>query len=117
MARTILNSTKLSRSSPAAVAASAIDQANGMQLVGRNLTKTLLIASSTAAGPLNMTIRAGISPPADGAGVGDLVIAIGAGAEVAVAASTERFMQKDGSMWLDWDAGFTGLIEAYEMPH
>lgn len=106
-------------------AGTAIDQANGMNVAlasgaipanptARNL---FLRVNNSAAGPHICTIRAGVNPPAFRAPIGDLAVTV-------VNATTRwigpleaaRFMQNDGSINVDFDAGTTGTITAFVSP-
>ena len=105
--------------------AQAIDQANGMNLAlasgampaaptGKNV---LLKINNTAAGSQNAIIRAGVNPPANRQGLGDLTIAIATTATRWVGPlSSSRFAQADGSINVDFNAGTTGNITAFLVP-
>jgi len=105
--------------------ATAVDQANGMNVAlastaipaGPSARNLLLRVANTAAAAHNVIIRAGAYPPAFRAGVGDLNVSV-------VNATTRwigpldgsRHVQADGSINIDFDAGFTGTITAFLVP-
>ncbi len=64
-----------------------------------------------------MTVKAGVNPPSVRAGIGDLVITMGAQNDVAyVLLESSRFTQADGSIWIDVAAATTGSILALRLP-
>lgn len=107
-------------------AGTAIDQANGMNVV--MTTETIpptydayrgifLRVHNTAAGTQHVIIRAGANPPAMRAPLGDLTIAIATTATVWVGPlDMARHAQLDDSINVDFDAGTTGTITAFIAP-
>jgi hypothetical protein len=131
MARTLIPVIALvANASIPAPAPVAIDQANGMNAkfasnlvpASAGLEHAVLIVSNTAAAAKNIIVRAGvgggITPgPAFRSGLGDLVIPIPAGATRWLGPfDSARHMQLDGSVNLDFEAGFTGNITAVLVP-
>lgn|SRR5487761_1939031 len=106
-------------------AGTAIDQANGMNIVlasgavpaaptARNL---FLRVANSAAGAHNVIVRAGVYPPAFRAGIGDLTVNVLATSTKWIGPFTAaRFAQADGSINIDFDAGTTGTITAFLSP-
>lgn len=100
---------------PAGVTISTTNGANiarptrGRKMVVR-ITNTITDATKTA------TVKAGASPPAGRAGLGDLTVAIPASDERLVCLETARFVQTDGTINVDFSAGMTGKISAIELP-
>jgi hypothetical protein len=87
-----------------------------------------LVANSDSGAAHSVTVRAGgngntaaggTNPgvPFEGATVGDLVTSIAAsGTELVGPFTTDRFCQADGSLSVDFSAGFTGTIWVYQWP-
>ena len=84
------------------------------------LDTVILRVTNTTAGAKNVTIKAGDNPPADAAGQGDLVTAFGAGNVTPVVKfitfESARFLQSDGTVHIDVEAGTTGFISAWRIP-
>jgi hypothetical protein len=116
MARTAITITALPANAGTAPAAgTAVDPTNGMSVAAGGLTRRLLLhIKATFAGAKNYTLKAGANPPAVRAGVGDLVLAIN-NAERFVVLEAARFVQADGTLNLDIEAGATGTIAAYRL--
>lgn len=108
-------------------AGTTIDQANGMTvaLTTETIPPTydamrgvFLRVHNTAAGSQNLMVRAGTSnPPAFRKDLGDLTVAIAAGATVWVGPFDQSiFAQSDNSLSIDFNAGTTGTITAFVAP-
>lgn len=105
--------------------ATAVDQANGMNVVlasgaipaAPTARMLFLRVANTAASPFNAIVRAGAYPPAMRSGVGDLTVSVTNGTTKWIGPiSSGRFAQADGSINLDFGAGFTGTITAFLSP-
>lgn len=96
----------------------AIDQVNGMVVTPKRSHRLVLFIYNSAAGAHVYTIRAGIYPPAESMGQGDLVSASIPTVAFAIVTglSGARFLQAGGAINIDFDAGTTGTIWAYEQP-
>lgn len=106
-------------------AGTAIDQANGMNVAlasgalpaapaARHL---FLRVNNSAAGVHVATVRAGVNPPSFRAGIGDLAVSIPATSTKWIGPlEAARFVQADGSVNVDFDAGTTGTITAFLTP-
>lgn len=117
MARTALTINALSpNSSIAEPAGNAVDPTNGHIASAVPHEELYLYIDSTFAGAKNFTIKAGVSPPALEKGQGDLVVAINAAKRLLGPFTSGRFMQADGSLWVDVEAAATGTIRAYRIP-
>lgn len=120
MARTALTVVDLApNSSIADPAGNAVDVANGHILTppaGMAFEEFYLEINSTFAGAKNWTVKAGANPPALAAGQGDLVVSINAAVKLLGPFTSARFMQADGSLWLDAEAASTGTIKAFHLP-
>lgn len=117
MARTAVTVTELTpNSSVADPAGTAVDPTNGHIVSGVPLEELMLEIDSTFAGAKNFTVKAGANPPADAAGQGDLVVALNATVELFGPFTSARFIQADGSLHFDVEAGATGTVKAIHMP-
>lgn len=103
----------------------AIDQANGMNVAlapntipaGDSAEALVLRVHNTAVAAHNVTIDAGVNPPSFRAGIGALVVAVtNATTKWVGPLEPARFLQADGSVNVDFDAGFTGDITAFVVP-
>jgi hypothetical protein len=96
----------------------AIDQANGHIVTPKKLHRLAILIYNSKVSAIQVTIAAGIYPPAENAGQGALVAA--GIPTVALSLLTgftgARFAQAGGSLFLDTDAGATGYIWAVELP-
>jgi DNA-binding beta-propeller fold protein YncE len=95
-----------------------ITPANGAILTGAagNSDRLVVRVTNTAATPKNLTVKAGVNPPALRAGLGDLVVAITNATERLFVLESARFAQADGSIWVDFEAGMTGIISVVRTP-
>jgi len=88
-----------------------IDQANGMYVPASVPTRDVLVrVLNSTAGAKNVTFKAGDNPPALAAGQGDLVVAMAQDAVKFVHLESARFLQSDGTIEVDFEAGMTGEI-------
>ena len=106
-------------------AGTAIDQANGMNVVlattaipaapGAELL--LLRVANTAAAAHNVILRAGAYPPAFESMKGDQTVSVtNATTRWVGPLEYARHAQADGSINVDFDTGFTGTITAFLVP-
>ena len=126
MARTNLPVTNLVANSGVALSTTAIDQANGMILAlassaipaASTSEQLVLVVANTAASPFNFILRAGASnPPAFRKDIGDLTVSVtNATTKYMGPFDYARFVQSDGSLWIDFGVGFTGTIQALMLP-
>ena|SRR5690242_2346029 len=125
MARDVLTVNKLTRNgflSLGSIAApangGAFTQANGQVITPKKAAKFLLVVYNSKAGAIVITIRKGVYPPAEDAGVGDLTFTVTTTAFWTVCGPFDgsRFLQKDGSIQVDTDSGATGAMFALELP-
>lgn len=126
MARTNLPLTTLTQDGGAvAPATTAVDVANGMNIAlassaipaGPNPLSLVIVFNQTFAGAKNIIIRAGANPPSFRKDKGDLQVS--ANAQVAYVGPFDpaRYLQTDGSLNVDFDAGTTGTVLALLLPH
>lgn len=122
MARTNLPLIELAGNAGVAQSTTAIDQANGMNVVTASESipakgeaeDVILIVTNTFTSAENVIVRAGAGPvPAFRASLGDLTVSVPASGTMMVGPfETARFAQADGSLNVDFGAGITGTIEA-----
>src|SRR3954469_7130198 len=99
MARTAVTVAELTANGSVADAATnAVDPTNGHVISGVQLEELVLRVNLTFAGSKNVTIKAGANPPALSAGKGDLVVAINNTTKIIGPFTSERFVQKDGTL-------------------
>src|SRR5581483_343518 len=123
MSRTPVPTTELVvNSNIADPAGTAVDPTNGHIIsvaplpAGAQLEELHIESNSTFAGAKTFTFKAGANPPALSAGQGDLVVSLNAVVGHVGPFSSSRFAQKDGSIWIDVQAGATGTIKAFHVP-
>lgn len=127
MARTNLPiSALVAEGSLADPAGTAVDQANGMNVVMTTETippsydaerGVLLRVANTAASPFNVIVRAGAYPPAMRQFLGDLTVSVtNATTKWIGPLDMARHAQSDDSINIDFGAGFTGTITAFVAP-
>lgn len=116
MARTAVPVTDLTTATSVAdPAGTTADPTNGHTITGTRPEVLAIRVKNTTAGSLNAILRAGTFPLAESSGQGDLTVAVGAGATVWISpAESARFLQNDGSVSLDLQAGFTGTVTAFK---
>lgn len=119
MARTAITTQQLVRNGSILKAAgTAVDQPNGMVITKAKFKKLSLEVANSAGSPFNIILRAGVYPVASMQAQGDLTIAVtNATTRLIGPLDSAKFAQADGSLNIDFGAGFTGTIIAYEYPH
>lgn len=79
--------------------------------------RTVLRLYNTAGSEKEVVVRAGTYPPAMAAGQGSVAFDVPAGAiRYFGPFESGRFLQKDGTLEIDLESGFTGSITAFLMP-
>lgn len=126
MPRTNIPVTTINPAGAQVPAGTAVDQANGMNIstvntglpAARTGSRLIIEVYNTAAAAHNIIVRAGATPPAHRAGLGDLTssVALTSGHQLIGPLDLSRFAQTDGSVNVDFDAGFTGTINCYLLP-
>lgn len=100
----------------AAAAGVAINPANGAVVAtGGFMGRLLLYVMVTNAGGGNVTVKKGVNPPAFRSGLGDLAISFAQNDEKYIVVESARFAQANGDLYLDFDAGLTGVVAAYAL--
>lgn len=99
-------------------AGTTIVVANGAVINGAGDTKRLLVrVANTFAGAKIVTFKAGVNPPAPRKGLGDLAASVPASTGVSLfVLESARFLQADGSIQIDFEAGMTGNVSAVRVP-
>jgi hypothetical protein len=93
------------------------DAANGHTIAAAKTERLMLRFYNTAVAAKNAIVKAGANPPAVAASLGDLTVSVGAsGIEWIGPLESGRFIQADGSLSVDLQAGFTGSITAFLLP-
>jgi hypothetical protein len=91
---------------------------NGVSVTGAIPEQTLIRVTNTEGSTNTVTVQSGAVPPALAGGLGDLVVTVAATTGVQYIGPLEsgRFMQSDGSLWLDFESGMTGTIDVLTVP-
>lgn len=126
MPRTVVPVTVVAwEGATAPVAGTTVDQANGMYIATSETTNLLVHVKNTSAGARNAIVRQGDDPPSIQKYKGDMLANV-------PATNGERFIRinsmrhtkgtdavagtPNGSIHLDFDAGFTGTVAVYRLP-
>ncbi|MCA1624168.1 MAG: hypothetical protein LC778_10275 [Acidobacteria bacterium] len=120
MPRTDVIPTRLAKNSsivtPAGTTIDATLVTNGVRVVNAPFGSMWLEMSNTAGVSKNVTIRKGSNPPATLGRYGDLIIAVGTGTSREIFMESGRYAQSDGSLYVDFEAGTTGVIKVRAFP-
>jgi hypothetical protein len=115
MVRTDITTSKLAQSSDVAEpAGTAIDQPNGMRIIpgtGHN-DRLLLRITNTSGATKQVTIAKSTSSQVN---TDQVTSPIAATTGVGLVRVQPAMIQPDGTLWLNFVAGHTGVITAYEM--
>jgi hypothetical protein len=126
MARTAVTPTALTPNAgvarPAGTTIDATLVTNGVEVTGGHLEELVVEVSNTSGAERDVTVSAGTNPPADAAGRGALVVPVAAttGVQLIGPFESARFVQAGadaGSLYLDFETGFTGTLRVYHLPH
>ena len=97
----------------------AIDQANGMYVETKHFNRLVLLIYNSKAGPIVVTIAPGQNPPAFEAARGALTATLQTvNFALITGLDSTRFLQLYAGMavaYLDFDAGASGTLWAYEL--
>jgi hypothetical protein len=96
----------------------AISPTNGAVIAaGGNTQRLLIVVKNTSGASRDVTVRAGVNPPAALAGQGDLVASVPATTGVRMfAIESGRFAQENGDIHVDFVTSTAGTIHAYRLP-
>lgn len=99
-------------------AGTALDATNDHAIAAAPSDRMVLRVTNTHGSPHNVVVKAGAYPPAIAAGQGDLTVAVAATTGVQWIGPLEsgRFMQADGSIYVDIEASHAGTITAFVLP-
>lgn len=91
---------------------------NGVTIANAKPERTILRVTNTEASTNVLTVRAGDNPPALRAGQGDLAVTLAAttGVQYIGPFESDKYLQADGSMEIDFETGMTGAIDALLLP-
>jgi len=117
MARDIVTATKLVTNTDIAQPAGvAINTTNGTAVAHGKHGRTIVVVTNTSAGTKVVTVRrnAAVSDPVP-VDYSTTPIAATTGRQV-LGPFDGHYTQADGSIWLDFVAGHTGTVAAFELP-
>lgn len=91
---------------------------NGVTIANAKPERLLIRVTNTEGSTNTVTIRAGDTPPALAAGQGDLVVTVAAttGVQFISALESNKYLQDDGSLSIDFETGMTGSIDCLYWP-
>ena len=112
----VANSTLIGTSGATTIDATLVT--NGVSVTGAIPEQTVIRVTNTEGSTNTVTVQSGAVPPALAGGLGDLVVTVAATTGVQYIGPLEsgRFMQSDGSLWLDFESGMTGAIDILTVP-
>lgn len=123
MARTAVVPRALTKNSGlnGATGATTIDSTlvtNGVTIANARPERLLLRVANTEGSTNTVTVKAGANPPALRAGGGDLVTTVAAtsGVQFIGPLESDKYLQADGSLSIDFETGMTGSIDALYWP-
>ncbi len=91
---------------------------NGATIASAKPERTLIRVANTEGSTNTLTIKAGDNPPALRAGQGDLVVTVAAtsGVQYIGPLESDKYLQADGSLEIDFESGMTGSIDVLLLP-
>jgi len=91
---------------------------NGATVAAAQPERTLIRVTNTEASTNVVTIAAGDNPPALRAGQGALAVTVAAstGVQYLGPFESDKYLQDDGSMSIDFETGMTGAIDILLLP-
>ena len=114
MARTDVATVKVAKDTDFTPAGTAVDQPNGMRVVATKIRKTFILISNTSASTRVVTVRKATNaqdiPSAD---YSSIAVPVTTGLGV-LGPFSGRYIQADGTIWLDFVAGHTGNVMPFE---
>jgi hypothetical protein len=117
MARDIVTATLLGKNSDRAdVVGVAINTTNGTSVAHGKQRKTMVVVTNTSGSTRVVTVRRNAAAQ-DPVPVDYSTNPIAATTGIQILGPFDgRYIQADGSIWLDFVAGHTGVVRAYELP-
>lgn len=99
-------------------AGTTADQPNGHIIPVASRSQRIIVRLTNTNGTARVaTFKAGVNPPAFRKDLGDLAVSVPATTgDVLVVLESARFVQADGSIWVDLAASFAGTVTAISMP-
>ncbi len=114
MARTDVATVKVARDTDFNATGTAVDQPNGMRVLYTKVRKTYILVTNTAAATKVVTVHKATNaqdiPATD---YSSAAIPIASGLQV-LGPFSGRYVQSDGTIWLDFVAGHTGIVAPFE---
>lgn len=91
---------------------------NGVTIANAKPERTLIRVANTEGSTNVVTLRAGDNPPALRAGQGDLAVTVAAtsGVQYLGPFESDKYLQDDGSLSIDFESGMTGTIDVLLLP-
>lgn len=91
---------------------------NGVTVANAEPERTLIRCTNTEGSTNVLTVRKGTGPPALRAGQGDLTVTVAAtsGVQYMGPFESDKVLQTDGSMSIDFETGMTGAIDVLLIP-
>ena len=117
MARTDVPIIDASRNAVTTATPTAADATNGHKIqVDGGCRRVVLVVKQTAATAKTVTVKAGANPPAWATDADLVSSALAQNATVAISLDFAKFVQSNGDINVDLQAGFTGEISAIRIP-
>lgn len=119
MARDAVSVTTITKhtavNTPAGV---AISPTNGANVAAPTKSRKLFlrVTNTITNATKAVTIKAGVYPPAPLQSQGDLTLTVPQSGDIVVTLESGRFLQSDGTINVDFGAGMTGAISAFQLP-
>ena len=114
--RTDVTSVKIATNTDATPVGTAVDQPNGMRVLFRKVRKLFILVSNTSASTRVVTVRKATQaqdiPASD---YSSIAIPITTGLGI-LGPFNGKYVQADGTIWLDFAAGHTGNVMPFELP-
>jgi len=115
MARTDVTTVKVVRDTDFTPAGVAVDVTNGMRVVGTKLRRVHVLVTNTSAATKVVTVHKATNaqdiPATD---YSSIAVPITTGIGI-LGPFSGRYIQSDGTIWLDFVAGHTGIVAPYEV--
>lgn len=112
----IKNSSLNSATGPTTIDATLVT--NGVVVANAWPERLLIRVTNTEGSTNTVTVKAGDKPPALRSGQGDLVVTVAAttGAQYIGPFESDKYLQDDGSILIDFETAMTGLIDILQLP-
>lgn len=91
---------------------------NGVSVTAATPEQMVIRVTNTEGSTNVVTIAAGAYPPAWAKGLGALAVTLAAttGVQFIGPLESARFLQADGTIWIDFETGMTGAIDVLTVP-